>query len=296
MVTLNRDNSSGWSIRLAACVSVFFCIMLAHAPIALAQLVLFDFDGAPLHSPLPLDLTAGGITARFAATGQGYSIQEANVLGFTPQGFSGYILYPNSIYLSDLLIRFNQTITDFSIMYSVHELACDTSATMRVSAFMSGTFVGTNTMIARLPGTWPVDTLSFSYPQGFDSVVVHYDSPPPSGFCQDYGVIYMADNMRVTALAAGVSDPRIYAEGLIMPNPLVRSATISLSLRGPETIDLSMYDIMGRLTRTLFHGHLNAGRHQLSWNVNDTAIKSGVYFVHLAGQSFSRVFRILVVK
>lgn len=43
---------------------------------------------------------------------------------------------------------------------------------------------------------WPVDTLRCQFPQGFDSVVVHYDSPPPT--CQDYGTIYLADNMRVT--------------------------------------------------------------------------------------------------
>ena len=49
------------------------------------------------------------------------------------------------------------------------------------------------------PGTWPVDVLTFSSAQGFDSVVVHYDKKPPT--CQDYGVIFMADNMRVTPSA-----------------------------------------------------------------------------------------------
>jgi hypothetical protein len=212
--------------------------MINQVPPAHAQAVLFDFDSAPLHSPLPLDLTAGGFTAHFAATGDGYSIQEANVLGFTPPGFAGYILYPNSIYLADLLIRFDRAISDFSIMYSVNELGCDTSATMRVSAFMAGGFVGTNTMIARVPGTWPVDTLGFSYPLGFDSVVVHYDSPPPSAWCADYGVVYLADNLRVTALSTGVTDPRTYDEGLIIPNPMIRSATISFSLRQAENIAL----------------------------------------------------------
>ncbi len=32
---------------------------------------------------------------------------------------------------------------------------------------------------------------------GFNSVVVHYDSPPPTG--GDYGPIFVADNMLVTA-------------------------------------------------------------------------------------------------
>jgi hypothetical protein len=55
-------------------------------------------------------------------------------------------------------------------------------------------------MTATNPGTWPVDTLGCTFAQGFDNVVVHYDSPPPT--CSDYGGIFIADNMSVT-LAGG---------------------------------------------------------------------------------------------
>ena len=41
--------------------------------------------------------------------------QRADVLGFTPQGFAGYCIYPNTIYLCDLLIAFNQPLTAASI-------------------------------------------------------------------------------------------------------------------------------------------------------------------------------------
>ncbi|MDN3657888.1 T9SS type A sorting domain-containing protein [Ferruginibacter paludis] len=175
-----------------------YCIYAGFFTIVFGQSVLFDFDNAPLHSGFPISQTANGITARLAGTGQGYSIQDANVLGFTPQGFSGRVIYPNSVFLSDLLVRFDTKLTDFSIMYSCQELGCDDAATMRVTAYMNGSLVGTNTKTAGNPGTWPVDTLRCSFQQGFDSVVVHYDSRPPT--CQDYGVIFMADNMRVTPL------------------------------------------------------------------------------------------------
>ena len=156
----------------------FIFSVIAQVSPASAQLVLFDFDNAPLYTSLPIYQTAGGITAHLSATGQGYSIQNANVLGFTPPGFAGRIIYPNSIYLADLLIRFDQTLTDFSIMYACQELGCDDAATMRVTAYMNGSYVGTNTRTATFPGTWPVDTLRCHFPQGFDSVVVHYDSSP----------------------------------------------------------------------------------------------------------------------
>ena len=90
---------------------------------AFAQSVLFDFDNAPLHSPLPIDLTVGGITAHFSAnpTYYNYSIQRADVLGFTPVGFAGNCIYPNQVYACDLLISFNPALTAVSIMYAPEE-------------------------------------------------------------------------------------------------------------------------------------------------------------------------------
>jgi hypothetical protein len=91
-------------------------------------------------------------------------------------------------------------------LYAPEEYATDSSATMRVTAYMNGVLVGTNTAMADPPGTWPTATLSFSSVQSFNSVVVHYDAPPITG--GDYGPIFMADNMYVTA---AVPEPETYA-------------------------------------------------------------------------------------
>jgi hypothetical protein len=165
---------------------------------AAAQNVLFDFENAQAGSSLPLDLTVGGITAQFSATGLGgYFIQQPqSTIGYSPAGFSGNCLVPSSVYAADLHVGFSQTLTDFSILYAPQELACDSSATVRVTAYLNGVFVGTSTTNANPPGTWPSATLAFSSGHGFNSVVVHYDAPPPTG--GDYGVIFVADNMTVT--------------------------------------------------------------------------------------------------
>jgi hypothetical protein len=181
-------------------VAMSFC-----AP-ATAQSVLFTFDDAPFRASLPISLTVGGVTASFSATGQGFSIQEAGTLGFTPVGFSGLCIYPSSVFAADLLVGFSQTVTDFSVLYAPEEYACDSSATMRVTAYMGETLVGTNTATAEA-GTWPSATLTFSSAQGFDRVVVHYDSPPPTG--GDWGPIFMADNMNVTFIPTVVGGLRI---------------------------------------------------------------------------------------
>lgn len=300
MKALNLKKSIGLlfgkgNLILTICITMFLLNMIIQVSPASAQTVLFDFDNAPQYSPLPISQTVSGITAHFSATGQGYSIQNANTMGFTPQGFSGLCIYPSSIYLSDLLINFDQTLTDFSIMYSPQELGCDNSATMRVTAYMNGNFVGTNTMTASIPGTWPVDTLKCSYTQGFDSVVVHYDSPPPT--CADYGVIFLADNMRVTPLnATAISDPKIFIEGLIISNPVSQATTISFSLFKSENIYVTIYDIEGRLIQNIFDGLLNMGEHQINLDINDDAIKGGVYFLKFTSENLSQSYKLVVVK
>lgn len=169
----------------------------ASVQFASGQAILFDFDNAPVHSPLPIDVSAGGIVAHLSAGFYNYSIQQANVLGFTPEGFSGLCVYPNSVYLENLKVSFSQTIDDFSILYAPEEYGCDSSARMRVTAYLGASFVGTATTTAPNPGTWPTGTLRYTSANPFDRVVIHYDAPPPTG--GDWGPIFLADNMRVTA-------------------------------------------------------------------------------------------------
>jgi hypothetical protein len=166
-----------------------------------AQSVLFDFDSLAAHSGLPGAYTVGEITASFSASGQGFSIQPANTMGFTPAGFAGNCIYPNSIYAADLLVSFSAPLADFSILYATQELACDDSATMRVTAYMNSTPVGTSTTTANcldIPCTWQGNILSITTTQAFNRVVVHYDAKPPT--CQNWGPIFMADNMSVTPM------------------------------------------------------------------------------------------------
>jgi hypothetical protein len=165
---------------------------------ARAQSVVFDFDGGPIHAPLPLDQVAGGITAHLSATGEGYSIQQpADVLaGFTPAGFSGLCVAPSGVFAADLLIAFDRPLTDIAMLYSPQEQGCDDSATLKISASLGANAIGSNTAVALVPGTWPTGTLSFSSAQPFDSVVVHYQSQPPT--CQDWGPIFLVDQVTVT--------------------------------------------------------------------------------------------------
>jgi len=183
-------------------IMALFCSLCMHA---MAQTVPFNFDNSPVYSPFPISVTSGGYTAHLSATGAGYSIQNSGTTGnYTPVGFTGNYIYPSSVFASDLLIGFDQPLTSFAILYAPQELACDSSARMRVTAYSNNVLVGTNTCVADPPGTWPSATLTFGSATAFDRVVVHYDAPPPTG--GDYGPIFMADNMVVT-FATPVPEP-----------------------------------------------------------------------------------------
>jgi hypothetical protein len=167
---------------------------------ALAQAVTFDFDNAPIRAPLPVTLVTGGITGQFSSSTPiyNYSIQAADVLGFTPVGFSGLCIYPSSVFKSDLLVSFDQPLIGASLMYAPEEYATDTSCTMRITGFLGATQVATNTyrIVSDQPGTWPTGVLSLNSAQPFDHLVIHYELPPPTG--GDYGPIFMVDNFVVT--------------------------------------------------------------------------------------------------
>jgi hypothetical protein len=179
---------------------------LVLAPmVASAQSTLFDFNNGPRYTPLPLDQVSGNIRAHFSATGQGYSIQYTpDAIGMMPAGFSGYGLSPSSVFGADLLVSFwdNTTgnplsLSDASIMVAPQELACDSSSTMKISVYSGSTLVGSNTAISYDQNyTWPLINLGFSSATGFDNIVIHFLSGPPTG--GDWGGIFVADNLSVT--------------------------------------------------------------------------------------------------
>jgi hypothetical protein len=263
--------------------------------------VLFDFDNAPIHTSLPIDLTVGGLTAHLSATGQGFSIQPANTMGFTPVGFGGLCIYPNSVFPADLLVSFSQSLTAFTIMFSPQELGCDDTATMRVTAYLNGAYVGTNTAMASPPGTWPSGTLSFSSAAPFNSVVVHYDQRPPT--CADWGPIFLADNMTATVVSGPSSVTPVSPETMtpvILPNPFGAETTVRFSLARSGPVSVSVYDLQGRLVRTLAGGGLlEAGVRELRWDGRDAdgrEVANGVYLcrVEADGQAASR--RMVVLR
>ena len=72
------------------------------------------------------------------------------------------------------------------------------------------------------------------------------------------------------------------------PNPASSALTISYELATDGAISLSVYDLSGRLVKTLVSGEQTAGRHSVSWDSSVAA--TGVYLIRLeaAGEAITK--------
>jgi hypothetical protein len=89
------------------------------------------------------------------------------------------------------------------------------------------------------------------------------------------------------------SPPQVY------PNPLRARASVRFELPYSDTVNLTIFDVMGRAVRTLFEGELPSGVHVVSWDaLNDAGdrVSSGVYWVRFRAQEFTTTRKLLLTR
>lgn len=115
----------------------------------------------------------------------------------------------------------------------------------------------------------------------------------------------LIDNVRLWSLPAGVTgidDARGMALALHtnVPNPFNPATSIAYDVPENGTpVSLRIYDVSGRLVRTLADGAHQAGTHRATWDGrNDAgeAVASGVYFCRMQAGSFSDTQRMVLLK
>ena len=112
-----------------------------------------------------------------------------------------------------------------------------------------------------------------------------------------------ADSMIVTT-ANGNPTFVPYGEGTLRlfaghPNPARETVTLDLWLPSPEDVTLSIYDVGGRLVRTLVDGPRSEGPHRVVWNGRDSRgnpVASGTYFARLSAGSGTADVKLAVVR
>lgn len=83
------------------------------------------------------------------------------------------------------------------------------------------------------------------------------------------------------------------------PNPFNSRTTVCFQVPRQSRIRLFIFDVLGRQVGVLADGLFQPGRHTLVWdgrNANGTAVPSGVYFILMQTDGFSRVRKALYIK
>ena len=78
------------------------------------------------------------------------------------------------------------------------------------------------------------------------------------------------------------------------PNPFNPSTIISYQLPESAYIEISIYDILGELVKTLEKGIKPAGIHELKFSAND--IKSGLYFCRMMSEDHINIKKMILLK
>jgi hypothetical protein len=99
--------------------------------------------------------------------------------------------------------------------------------------------------------------------------------------------------MRSAMVAAGNALPLEYSLRAY-PNPFNPTTTIFFTLPTAERIRICVFDINGRVIRSLADGSFAAGEHRLAFEAGDLA--TGIYFVRIQSGSFVTSIKTLLMK
>jgi hypothetical protein len=104
----------------------------------------------------------------------------------------------------------------------------------------------------------------------------------------------------VQAVRAGQErTPTQFVLGLGYPNPLHGSTSVGFALPTDAFVDMNVYDVQGRVVRTLVSETGSAGRHVAPWNAGDDqgrSVAPGVYFVRLRAGTVDASHKVVVVR
>ena len=154
--------------------------------------------------------------------------------------------------------------------------------------------------------TMPIDIV-VETPQGSTTFVVWNDALSQDFFLEVAGqptaVYFDPDNWILKSVSPGTGiegDAAVSRLALYpAPNPFSESAGIAYEVPAAGHATLAVYDVAGRLVRTLVDSDIQAGRHSVAWDGTDGSgarAAAGVYFCRLASGSETASRKLILAK
>jgi hypothetical protein len=104
----------------------------------------------------------------------------------------------------------------------------------------------------------------------------------------------------VVGVATESSIPTDFALDQNYPNPFNPSTTIRFALPIRATVEMKIFDLLGREVRTLIKGEqINPGTHNIVWDGRNSAghtVATGVYFYRIDAAGFTQSKKMLLIK
>jgi hypothetical protein len=85
----------------------------------------------------------------------------------------------------------------------------------------------------------------------------------------------------------------------VCPNPFRSATTVSFELTAWENVKVQVFDVRGKLVRTLKNANLGPGRHRVAWDGKDSdgqRVGCGIYIVQLDSKSHHASGKAIVLK
>ena len=145
-------------------------------------------------------------------------------------------------------------------------------------------FIFILTILSALPELVIAQTLKKCSPQG----------KCPKGYHCSIGGYCAKDCLRCPYFSLTEGSP---ANEAVYISP-VNSTAISIQLMQAETVSLKIYDITGRLIKTLANGRMPEGEYQIDWNRRDekgNTVSNGIYILQFSAGSYSSAKRLSII-
>lgn len=125
----------------------------------------------------------------------------------------------------------------------------------------------------------------------------------PSAYCSSTGWAYYNESGHSIPAGAssvtGISSFENEIQLSVYPNPISQLAIISFSIVRPAHISLKIFDVQGRLIRTVVDENVKTGDHVFTWDSRDengSEVSDGIYVIQLSAAENSETIRLEVAR
>ena len=107
------------------------------------------------------------------------------------------------------------------------------------------------------------------------------------------------DNVSLKAVASSTvtlpySEPVDISLMINYPNPFNQNTVIRYRLSAPGSIEIHVFDVLGREVADLYHGKQPAGEYRIVWDAS--SLSSGLYFCLIKSRNCRRIIRMVQLK